>query len=127
MPWETEGDDIRVSGHLAETMNTIMIAWGDDTASGATDIAAGVYVTAMAVVLRELLLENLVGNADAGEFVEHISDALSEDEDGRLAISTFALLDEISEHISPDALKAWIESDNVRSAVIDLATTAFAE
>jgi hypothetical protein len=126
MPWETEGDNIRFSGHLADLMGLIMTAYDQDCADGSARPTPGEYVTATAVVLREVLLENFEEDTEAAEFVERISDALSEDEDGNVQVATFELLDEIAEHIDAPALDHWLGSPAVRSAIMELSTTAFA-
>jgi len=102
-----------------------MTAYDQDCAEGAGRPSAGEYVTATAVVLREVILENFETDPEAAEFVEHISDALTEDEDGTVHIATFEMLDEIAEHIEPPALEHWLGSASVRGAILELATTAF--
>jgi hypothetical protein len=127
MPWENvEDDSVSFSGPLADLMGLIMTAFDQDYPDGSYDVTAGEYVTAAAVVLREVLIENLEQQGDASEFFQRISDALSEDEDGNIQIATFALLDDIAEQIDPGALDTWLGSAVVRSAIMELATTAFA-
>ena len=126
MPWESEGDSVKFSGPLADLMGIVMTAYEHDCVDGTGRPTAGEYVTASAVVLREVLLENLEEQGDTSEFFERISDALAEDEDGNVHIATFALLDDIAEQIAPEALDAWLSADPVRSAIMELATTAFA-
>ena len=127
MPWENvEGDTISFSGPLADLMGLIMTAFDEDFAGGESAVTAGEYVTAAAVVLREVLIENLEEHGDASDFFQRISDALAEDEDGNIQIATFALLDDIAEQIDPTALDTWLGSAPVRSAIMELATTAFA-
>ncbi len=41
-------------------------------------------------------------------------------------IATFELLDDMAEHIDPPALDFWLGSMSIRSAIVELATTAFA-
>lgn len=124
MPWETvEGDNIRFSGPLADLMNMIMAAYDADCPTG--DIAAGVYVTAAAAVLREVLLENLDNDPEAEQFLEEVSATLKEDEDGTIRIATFELLDATAEHIAPEALQMWIDSSPVRGAILELANDVF--
>ena len=125
MPWENQNDNIRFSGPLADLMGIIMTAFDQDTASGACVVSPGVYVTASAVVLREVVIESLESDAEATEFVKSISNAIHEDEDGTVRIATFELLDEIAEHISVEALEGWVGSPEVRSAINDLGTSAF--
>lgn len=125
MPWEhVNGDNISFSGPLADLMNMIMAAYEEDCPTG--DIQAGVYVTAAAAVLREVLLENLENDPEAADFVEFISGTLKEDEDGTIRIMTFELLDETAEHIAPEALQHWLGLHQVRSAIIELSTDVFA-
>ena len=126
MPWNQDGDNVSFSGPLVELMGLIMTTHDHDCADGSGRPTAGEYVTASAVVLREVLLENLEEQGDTSEFFERISDALSEDEDGNVHIATFQLLDDIADHIEPDALETWMGADSVRSAIMELATTAFA-
>jgi hypothetical protein len=125
MPWESEGDNVSFSGPLADLMGIIMTAYEQDCADGAGRPTPGEYVTASAVVLREVVLENFENDPEAEEFVAHVSDAMSEDEDGHIHIATFALLDEIAEHIDGPALDFWLGSGAVRSAIMELAATAF--
>lgn len=125
MPWQTEGDSVGFSGPLADLMGLVMTAYDQDTESGACDVAPGVYVTATAIVLREIVLESLAGDAEASDFLERVSDALHEDDDGNVEIATFALLDDVAEHISPEGLEAWMGAQEVRAAILDLAMTAF--
>ena len=126
MPWQSEGDNVSFSGPLADLMGAIMTAYDHDCADSTGTPTSGEYVTASAVVLREVLLENLEEQGDTSEFFQRISDALSEDEDGNVHIATFALLDDIAEQIAPEALDAWLGAAPVRSAIMELATTAFA-
>jgi hypothetical protein len=127
MPWQSDDDNVSFSGPLADLMSLIMNAYEHDCAEGTPNRpTAGEYVTAAAVVLREVLLENFEEDPEAAEFVQHISDALAEDEDGTVHIATFELLDEIAEHIDTPALEHWLGSMPVRNAIVELATTAFA-
>lgn len=125
MPWENQNDNISFSGPLADLMGIIMTAYDQDSATDACMVSPGVYVTASAVVLREMLIESLESDTDAAEFVQHLSDALHEDDDGTVRIATFEMLDEIAEHISVDALEGWVGSAEVRAAINDLGTSAF--
>jgi len=126
MPWNQDGDNVSFSGPLVELMGLIMSAFEADCVDGTGRPTAGEYVTASAVVLREVLLENLEEQNDNSEFAQRISDALSEDEDGNVHIATFQLLDDIADHIEPLALETWMGAGSVRSAIMELATTAFA-
>lgn len=125
MPWQSEGDNVSFSGPLADLMGAIMTAFDQDCVGETGQPTPGEYVTASAAVLREVLLENFEDDPEAAEFVENISDAMTEDEDGTVHIATFALLDEIAEHIDAPALDHWLGSESVRSAILELATTAF--
>jgi hypothetical protein len=126
MPWQSEGDNVSFSGPLADLMGLIMSAYEQDCADGTGVPTAGEYVTASAVVLREVLIENFDDDDEAKEFVKKISDALTEDDDGAVHIATFQLLDDIAEHIDAPALEFWLGAGSVRSAILELATTAFA-
>ena len=125
MPWENQNDNISFSGPLADLMGIIMTAYDQDSATDTCMVSPGVYVTASAVVLREVLIESLESDTDAAQFVQHLSDALHEDDDGTVRIATFEMLDEIAEHISVDALEGWVGSPEVRAAINDLGTSAF--
>jgi hypothetical protein len=126
MPWQSEDDNVSFSGPLADLMGAIMTAYDHDCANGTNNPTTGEYVTATAVVLREVIIENFDDDPEAAEFVQDISDAMTEDEDGTVQIATFALLDDIAEHIDPAALDHWLGSMPVRSAIMELAMTAFA-
>ena len=126
MPWQSEDDNVSFSGPLADLMGAIMTAYEQDCAEGTDQPTPGEYVTATAVVLREVIIENFTDDPEAAEFVQDVSDALTEDEDGTVHIATFELLDNIAEHIDPAALDHWLGSMPVRSAIVELATTAFA-
>ena len=125
MPWESKDDNVSFSGPLADLMGMIMTAYDNDCAQTDERPTAGEYVTASAVVLREVLLENLEEQHETSDFSQRVSDALSEDEEGNVHIATFALLDDIAEQITSEALEAWLGSDPVRAAILELATTAF--
>jgi hypothetical protein len=127
MPWEANGDNVSFTGQLADLMGLIMTAYDQDIESGAVGVSAGIYVTSTAIVLREIVLENLEGNPDAEEFLERVSDSLTEAEDGTITISTFALLEDVAEHIDPAAVEAWIGDPAARAAIAELGTNAFAE
>ena len=126
MPWETEGDGIRFSGELADLMALIMTAYDQDTEAKVCDVSPGVYVTATAIVLREVILESMEPSDETADFLQRTSDAMHEDEDGAIEIATFALLDDIAENITTEALDSWMGSKQVRDAINDLAMTAFA-
>jgi hypothetical protein len=125
MPWETEGEGVRFDGPLADFMGAIMTAYDQDVSAGVCQVSAGVYVTATAIVLRELLLESLTPDDDTREFLVRVSEAMNEDDEGNVEISTFALLDDIAEHIELEALEAWLGSSEVRDAIADVSSSAF--
>lgn len=125
MPWSSEGDNISFSGHLADLMAIIMTAYDQDVAAGTCSVPAGVYVTAAAVVLREVVIESLEDNPEAHEFLEFIEGSLHEEEDGTVQIQTLPMLDRIAEHIESVAIEGWMGSPAVREAIADLSTSAF--
>jgi hypothetical protein len=127
MPWEAEGDGIRFSGHLTDLMALIMTAYDQDTESGAVTASPGVYVTATAVVMREILLEALAGQPDATEFLGRVSDSLIEAEDGTITMQTFQLLDDVAEHIEAIAYEQWLSDPAARAAIAEVAGNAFGE
>ena len=127
MPWENDGDNVSFSGQLADLMVTLMTAYDQDIESGAVAVSAGVYVTSSAIVLREILLENLAADPEAKEFLARVSDSLQEADDGTITMSTFALLDDVAEHIEPEAIERWIADPAARAAIAELGTNAFAE
>ena len=127
MPWESSGDNVSFSGQLADLMGVLMTAYDQDIESGAVAVSAGVYVTSSAIVLREILLENLKADPDAEEFLARVSDSLQEADDGTITISTFALLDDVAEHIDPAAVERWIADPAARAAIAELGTSAFSE
>jgi hypothetical protein len=127
MPWEADGDGVRFSGHLTDLMTLIMTAYDQDAESGAITASPGVYVTATAVVLREILLEALADQPDAEEFLQRASDSLTEDDDGTVTMQTFQLLDDIAEHIESIAYEQWLADPAARAAIAEVAGSAFAE
>jgi hypothetical protein len=127
MPWETEGDGIRFSGHLTDLMTEIMGAYNEDVAGGAMTADQGVYVTAVAIVLREILLEQLASEPDAAEFLERVGDTLQESPDATVTMQTFALLDDVAEHIEEVAWRQWLADPAARAAIGDVTANAFAE
>jgi hypothetical protein len=127
MPWEADGDGIRFSGHLTDLMTVIMAAYEEDTASGAVTASPGVFVTATAIVMREILLEALADQPDAAEFLERVGATLEEDDDGTVSIQTFALLDDVAEHIEAIAYEQWLSDPAARSAIAEVASNAFGE
>ena len=126
MPWQNEDDNVTFSGPLADLMGLIMTAYEHDCTDGAEHPTPGEYVTATAVVLREVCIEQFEDEPEAEEFLKRISDGLHEDEDGVVHIATFELLDDMAEHIDPPALDFWMGSMSIRNAIVELATTAFA-
>jgi hypothetical protein len=131
MPWQSENGAVRFSGRLADLMGIVMTAYDQDTASGACSVAPGVYVTATATVLRELVIESLeadpqAADPEAAEYLARVSDAVHEDTDGTVHIAIFAVLDDIAEHTSSAALEAWLASPAVRDAILAVANTGLA-
>lgn len=125
MPWSSEGDNISFSGHLADLMAIIMTAYDQDVAAGSCEVPAGVYVTAAAVVLREVVIESLESDPEASEFLQFIEGSLHEEDDGTVQIATLPMLDRMAEHIESVALENWMGSPPVRQAIAELSTTAF--
>ena len=123
MPWTPEADGIRFSGPLGDLMDLILTAYDEEAAAGRIAVPQGTYVTAAAVVLREILLE---APAEPGseELVARASDALHEDEDGMITIDTFALLDDMADHIELDALERWLSDPAARAAIADVTSNA---
>ena len=127
MPWEADGDGIRFSGHLTDLMTVIMAAYEEDTAEGTITASPGVYVTATAIVVREILLETLAEKPDAKEFLDHVGSVLEEDDDGTVSVQTFALLDDVAEHIEAVAYEQWLADPAVRAAIAEVAGNAFSD
>ena len=127
MPWEADGDGIRFSGHLTDLMTVIMTAYEEDTAAGTITANPGVYVTATAIVIREVLLETLAEQPDAKEFLGRVGSALDEDDDGTVSIQTFALLDDVAEHIEAIAYEQWLADPAVRAAIAEVGGNAFGD
>ena len=127
MPWEADGDGIRFSGHLTDLMTLIMTAYDQDTEAGLVTASPGVYVTATAIVMREILLEALAEQPDAAEFLQRASDSLTESESGTITMQTFQLLDDIAEHIEAIAYEQWLSDPAARAAIAEVAGNAFAE
>ena len=127
MPWEVDGDGIRFSGHLTELMTLIMTAYDQETESGAITASPGVYVSATAVVIREILLEALVDDPEAEEFLRRASDSLSEGDDGTVTMQTFQLLDDVAEHIESVAYEHWLSDPAVRAAIAEVTGNTFSE
>jgi len=127
MPWEVDGDGIRFSGHLTDLMTLIMTAYDQDTESGAIAASPGVYVSATAVVIREILLETLADDPEAAEFLQRASDSLSESDDGTVTMQTFQLLDDVAEHIENIAYEQWLSDPAVRAAIAEVTGNTFTE
>jgi len=127
MPWEVDGDGIRFSGHLTDLMTLIMTAYDQDTESGAIAASPGVYVSATAVVIREILLETLADDPEAAEFLQRASDSLSEGDDGTVTMQTFQLLDDVAEHIENIAYEQWLADPAVRAAIAEVTGNSFTE
>jgi hypothetical protein len=91
-------------------------------------VSPGEYVTAVATVLRELVIESieadpLAAEPEAAAYLQRISDAVHEDADGTVHIAIFAVLDDIADHTTPAVLEAWLATPAVRDAIIAVATT----
>ena len=125
MPWENDGDGIRFSGHLTDLMSLIMTCYDQDTEASKVTASPGVYVTAAAIVMREILLEALADQPDAAEYLETVGAMLEEDEDGTVTIQTFALLDAIAEHIEAVAYEQWLADPAARAAIAEVTSNAF--
>jgi hypothetical protein len=128
MPWESQNGGVRFSGRLADLMAIVMTAYDRDTAAGVCAVAPGAYVTASASVLREVVIESLEAEPGAPEpeavaYLARLSEAVYEDEDGTVHIAIFAILDDIAEHTSAEALEAWLASPAVREAILSIAAT----
>ena len=123
MPWTPEADGIRFSGPLGDLMELILTTYDEEAAAGRIAVPQGTYVTAAAVVLREILLE---APAEPGseELIARVSDALHEDEDGMITIDTFAMLDDMADHIELDALEHWLSDPAARAAIADVTSNA---
>ena len=126
MPWDIEDEGIRFSGPLVDLMGLIMTVYEEETAKGEFVVSQGVYVTAAAVVLREILLE-APAEPGSAELVARVTDYLHEDEDGVISIDTFALLDDMADHIEPAALQLWLDDPSARAAIADVTANAIAE
>lgn len=127
MPWETEGELVRFSGNLSELMDRVMAAYEQDSTTGTATVASGVYVTATAIVLREILLEALAEEQEAAEFVRRLSDALEEEEDGTVTVQTLAILEDVAEHIEPTAWQQWLADAAAREAILEVASSTFSD
>jgi hypothetical protein len=127
MPWEAVDDGIRFSGHLTDLMQTIMAAYEEDTKNGKVTTEPGVYITASAIVIREILLEQLAKNEEAAEFLDRVGDTLHEEPDGTVRMETFGLLDDVAEHIERVAWEQWIADPAARAAIAEVSSNAFAE
>ena len=125
MPWSSEGDNVSFSGPLADLMGIIMTAYDQDVAAGTCTVSAGIYVTATAVVLREVVIESLEGHAEAADFLAFMEGTLHEEDDGTVQISTLPMLDSIAEHIDTVALEGWLGSPAIREAIAGLSVSAF--
>jgi len=127
MPWETEGEGVRFSGHLTDLMTAILAAYEEETRAGAITSNPGVYVTASAIVIREILLDQLAEQPEAGEFLARVEAALEEDEDGTVTVQTFQVLDDVAEHIEAVAWQAWIADPAARAAIAEVTNNVFSE
>jgi voltage-gated potassium channel Kch len=125
MPWESVDGGIRFSGHLTDLMTTLMSGYDADTEAGKITAEPGVYITAAAIVIREILLEQLASSPEAAEFLDRVGDSLTEDPDGTVSIQTFALLDDVAEHIERVAWEQWLADPAARAAIAEVASNAF--
>jgi len=126
MPWQAENDGIRFSGPLVDLMGLILTACEQETAAGNVAVTQGVYVTAAAVVLREILLE-APPEPGSEELITRVTDALHEDDDGVITIDTFAMLDDIADHVELPALESWLADPAARSAIAHVTASAMSE
>ena len=126
MPWTIEDEGIRFSGPLVDLMGLIMTTYDEETAAGKVTVSQGIYVTAAAVVLREILLE---APAEPGseDLITRVTEYLHEDEDGVVEIDTFALLDDMADHVEPAALQMWLGDPAARAAIADVTSNAITE
>jgi hypothetical protein len=127
MPWETEGDGVRFSGHLTDLMSAIVTAYKEESDASRVVCSTGAYVTATAIVIREILLEQLADEPQAAEFLVRVGDALDEDDEGTVTIRTFDLLDDVAGHIEGQAWQAWLADPAARAAIAEIAEGAVAE
>jgi hypothetical protein len=127
MPWESEGDQVRFSGNLAALMDRVMAAYEEDTESGTVTATAGVYATATAIVIREIVMEGLAEQSEAAEFLERVSGLLDENEDGTVVVQTLAILEDVAEHIEAVAWTEWLADPGARSAIAEVAASTFSE
>jgi hypothetical protein len=121
MPWETEGEVVRFSGNLSELINRVMAAYEQDSAKSTAAVSSGVYVTATAIVLREILLEALAEEAEAADFLQRLDEAFEEQEDGTVTVQTLAILEDVAEHIEPTAWQGWLADEAAREAILEVA------
>ena len=70
MPWQNEDDNVTFSGPMADLMGLIMTAYEHDCTDGAEHPTPGEYVTATAVVLREVCIEHFEDEPEAEEFLQ---------------------------------------------------------
>jgi len=125
MPWEVEGENIMFTGAIAGLMTLIMEPYelNDEVFSR---VSPGTYATAAAVVMRELYMDALEDEPEAGEFVAQLESFIREDADG-VTVETFQILDAIAENIEPDALQELLETDEVHTTIAELALEGFEE
>jgi hypothetical protein len=107
-------------------MSQILAAHGEEMAAGRISVAQGTYVTAAAIVLREILLE-VPPEHGAEEFLERVNGSVHEDEDGVVTVDTFAMLDDIADHVELYALTGWLADPTVRKAIAEVTESAPAE
>jgi len=127
MPWEPEGEGIRFSGNLAELMNHVMANYEEDTEAATVTTTPGVYATASAIVLREIIIEALEEQPETEEFLARLSAGVSEDDEGYVEVQTLAILDDVADHIEDAAWQAWLADSGVRAAVAEVCDNTFSE
>ena len=123
MPWENEAEGIRFSGPLVDLMELILGAWTAETEAGRVDVSQGVWVTASAIVIREVLLE-IEPDETSEPLVERVSAAMHQDEDGVVTIDTFAMLDDVADHVDMAVLALWLADPSLRAAIADVTNSA---
>jgi hypothetical protein len=126
MPWEVEAEGIRFSGPLVDLMSLIMTAYDEENAAGRVAVLQGTYVTAATIVLREILLA-APPEPGSEELVARVTDALREDDDGVVTVDTFAMLDDMADHIELDAFERWLADPAVRAAIAEVTESAIPE
>ena len=128
MPWVANEEGVSFSGELADLMSAIMTVYSED-ATEEGEPKPGSYTIAAALAMRGLLLDAFKGDdgddltAEAAEFVQKVEDTVTTDDEGTMNVQVFELLDAIAEGADIDRLCAWLQSEDVRSAVLETART----